>query len=166
MQQLNVYGCRRYLVSVPSNQSFKLLSIVIIRVPFEYAMIQFKSREPNTLRSICTTSDSLCMMAPFTYSSEQVVDIFTKVFCEKKFSNLKSLLGIADHAMKHDWWKVFQILFSCPCLREDFPTGFFPLSPWLYGHEVCKRWLSLASRTYKMIHFSDILHKLNINLGC
>ena len=33
---------------------------------------------------------------------EQVADIFTKVFCEKTFSNLKSLLGIADHAVKHD----------------------------------------------------------------
>ena len=68
MQQLNVYGCRGYLVSVASNQSNQLLSIVIIRVPFDYAMIQFRDREPNTLRSICTTSDSLCMMAPFTYS--------------------------------------------------------------------------------------------------
>ena len=38
----------------------------------------------------------------FCASSEQVADIFTKVFCEKKFSNLKSLLGIADHAMKHE----------------------------------------------------------------
>src|SRR5713101_8278742 len=46
----------------------QLLSTVIIRVPFKSAMIQFRSREPNTLRSICTTSDSVCMMAPFTYS--------------------------------------------------------------------------------------------------
>ena len=38
----------------------------------------------------------------FCSYSEQVADIFTKVFCEKNFSNLKSLLGIADHAMKHD----------------------------------------------------------------
>ena len=65
MQQLNVYGCREYLVSVASNQSFQILSIVIIRAPFNH----FKDREPNTLGSICTTSDSLCMMAPFTYSS-------------------------------------------------------------------------------------------------
>ena len=35
-------------------------------------------------------------------SSEQVANIFTKVFCEKTFSNLKSLPGIADHAVKHD----------------------------------------------------------------
>ena len=99
-----VYGCRGYLVSVASNQNTQLLSIVIIRVPFKSAMIQFRDREPNTLTSICTTLDSLCMMAPFTYSSqsssEQVADIFTKVFCDKTFSNLKSLLGIDDHAVK------------------------------------------------------------------
>ena len=105
MQQLNVYGCRGYLVSVALNHSFQILSIMIIRSPFESVMIQLIDREPNTLRSICTKSDSLCMMAPFTYSSaslEQVDDIFTKVFCEKKFSNLKSLLGISDHDVKHD----------------------------------------------------------------
>ena len=33
-------------------------------------------------------------------SSEQVADIFHKAFCEKTFNNLKSLLGIADHAVK------------------------------------------------------------------
>ena len=38
----------------------------------------------------------------FCASSEQVADIFTKVFCEKKFSNIKSLLGIADNAVKHE----------------------------------------------------------------
>ena len=38
----------------------------------------------------------------FCASSEQVVDIFTKVFCEKTFKNLKSLLGIVDHVVKHD----------------------------------------------------------------
>ena len=64
----------------------------------------------------------------FCAYSEQVADIFTKVFCEKAFRNLKSLLGIADQAVKHDWWQDFQILFYYPCLREDFPTGFFPLS--------------------------------------
>ena len=68
MQQLNVYGCSGNLESVDLNQNTQLLYIVIIRVPFEFAMIQFKDREPNTLRSIFTTSDSLCMMAPFTYS--------------------------------------------------------------------------------------------------
>ena len=102
MQQLNVYGCRGYLVSVVLNQSFQLLSIVIIRVTLEYSMIHFRYIEPNTLRSISTTSDSLCMMAPFTYSSEQVADIFTKVFCEKTFKNIKSLLGISDHVVKHE----------------------------------------------------------------
>ena len=69
MQQLNVCGCREYLENVTSNQSFQLLSIVIIRAPFETAMIQFEDKEPKTLRSICTTSDILCMMVPLFYSS-------------------------------------------------------------------------------------------------
>ena len=34
--------------------------------------------------------------------SEQVGYIFTKVFYEKMFSNLKSLLEIADHVVKND----------------------------------------------------------------
>ena len=63
MQQLNVYGCKGYLVSVASNQNTQLLFIVIIRVPFESTMIHFRDREPITLRSIYPTSDSLCMMA-------------------------------------------------------------------------------------------------------
>ena len=69
MQQLSVYGCRVYLESVVSNLSTQLPSTVITRVPFESARIQFRSREPDTLRFTCTTSESLCMMAPFTYSS-------------------------------------------------------------------------------------------------
>ena len=40
MQQLNVCGCREYLENVALNQSFQLLSTVIIRAPFEYVMIQ------------------------------------------------------------------------------------------------------------------------------
>ena len=38
----------------------------------------------------------------FCASSEQVADIFTNFFCEKTFSNIKSLLWIADHDVKHD----------------------------------------------------------------
>ena len=34
-------------------------------------------------------------------SSKQVADIFTKVFYEKTFSNLKSLVRIADHVVKN-----------------------------------------------------------------
>ena len=40
--------------------------------------------------------------SPPMVSSEQVAYIFTKVFCEKTFSNIKSLLGIADHVVKND----------------------------------------------------------------
>ena len=36
-------------------------------------------------------------------SSEQVADVFTKVFCENNFSNIKSLLGIDYHVVKYDW---------------------------------------------------------------
>ena len=36
-------------------------------------------------------------------SSEKVADIFTKVFYEKTFNNLKLLLGIFDHVEKNDW---------------------------------------------------------------
>ena len=35
-------------------------------------------------------------------SSEQVEDIFTKVFYDKTFGNIKSLLGIYDHVVKND----------------------------------------------------------------
>ena len=95
-------------------------------------------------------------------SLEHVADIFTKVFCEKTFRNLKSLLGIPDHAIKHDWWQYFQILFYYPCLREDFPTGFFCLFPWLYGQAVCKGWLILVSRPYSFMIFT---HKFRIKGG-
>ena len=35
-------------------------------------------------------------------SSKKVANIFTKVFCENTFSNLKSLLGIVDHVVKNN----------------------------------------------------------------
>ena len=35
-------------------------------------------------------------------SLEQVADIFTKLFYEKTFNNLQSLLGIADNLVKND----------------------------------------------------------------
>ena len=69
MQQLNVYDCRGYLDNVASNQSFQLLSTMIIREPFEYAMILFRNSEPSTLISIFTTSDNLCMMVTLLYST-------------------------------------------------------------------------------------------------
>ena len=56
----------------------------------------------------------------FCSSSEQVADIFTKAFCEKTFSNLKSLLGIADNSMKHEWRQDFQFFF----LQSMFTGGF------------------------------------------
>ena len=33
-------------------------------------------------------------------SSEQVADIFTKVFSERNFKNINSFLGISDHVVK------------------------------------------------------------------
>ena len=41
---------------------------------------------------------SLLYCAPF----EQVADIFTKVFSENNFRNLKSLIGIDDNVVKTD----------------------------------------------------------------
>ena len=35
-------------------------------------------------------------------SSEQIADIFTKVFSDNTFNNIKSLLGIANHVVKTD----------------------------------------------------------------
>ena len=131
MQQLNVCGCRGYLQNVGSNQRLPLSSIVTTKDPFESLLIHFKYNELNTLRSICTISGSLCMMVPLFYYSvhlQNKLQTSSPIFCEKTLSNLKSLLGIADHAVNHDWWQYFQILFYCPCLRKDFPTGFLPLS--------------------------------------
>ena len=106
MQQINVYGCRGYLVIVNSNQSSQLLSIVIIKEPFESIMIQFREIKPNTLRSICTISDNLCIMVPFIYSSVHLQNkqqtSSPKFFVRRHSANLKSLLGISDHAVKHD----------------------------------------------------------------
>ena len=38
----------------------------------------------------------------FCSSLEQVTYIFTKLFCVKTLRNIKSLMGIADLAVKHD----------------------------------------------------------------
>ena len=103
MQQLNVYGCMVYLESVVSNLSIQIPSTVLTRVPFEFARIQFKNQRTrhiaihmHYIREL--VHDSTIHLL-FCSSSEQVVDIFTKEFCEKTFSNLKSLLGITDHAV-------------------------------------------------------------------
>ena len=53
-------------------------------------------------------------------SSEQVADIFTKVLCEKTFNNLKSMLGIADHVVKNDWWQYFQIFVFLSMFKGGF----------------------------------------------
>ena len=105
MQQLNVYGCRVYLESVVSNLSTQIPYTLITRVPFESTKIQFRSKEPDTVIFTCTIRELVhdgTIHLLFCSSSEQVGYIFTKFFCEKTFSNLKSLLGIADHAVKHE----------------------------------------------------------------
>ena len=71
-------------------------------------------------------------------SSEQIANIFTKVFSEKNLKNIKSLLGIYDHVVNTDWRQVFLQFCSCPCLREDFPLCGFASFLVLYGQEVCK----------------------------
>ena len=105
MQQLNVYGCRGYLVSVALNQNTQLLSIVIIIVPFESTMIHRKQRTKHIeihMHYIRQLVHDGTIHLLFCASSEQVAYIFTKVFFEYTFSNLKSFLGIFDHAVKHD----------------------------------------------------------------
>ena len=132
MQQLNVYGCRVYLESVASNKNNQLLYTMIIRVPFKSTMIQFRSREPNTLRSICTTSESLCMMAPFTYS---YVHLQNKQLISSPNHFVRRPSAISNHywgllimlrSMSED--KISKFFFYSPCLREDFPMWFLPLS--------------------------------------
>ena len=81
-------------------------------------------------------------------SSEQAADIFTKVFFEKNFNNIKSLLGIFYHMVKTVWKQDFIQFCSCPCLMEDFPLCGFASFLVLYGQAVCKGWLSLLSRNY------------------
>ena len=109
MEQLNVYGCRGYLVSVASNHIFQLLFTVIIRAPFEYTMIQFRDSEPSTLRFICTTSDSLCLMVPLIYSFVHLQNkqqtYSPKFFVKRHSKILKSLQGIT------------KFCFSCPWLQ-------------------------------------------------
>ena len=59
-----------------------------------------------------------------TYS-EQVADIFTKVLCEKTFSNFKSLLGIADHVVKNDWWQDFWNFVFLSMFKRGFSHWVF-----------------------------------------
>ena len=94
-------------------------------------------------------------------SSERVADIFTKVFSENNFSNLKSLLGIANHVVNIDRTQDFIHFCSCPCLREDFPLCVFYSFCVLYGQAVCKGWLSLVAKAYLF----DIFLILYINSG-
>ena len=62
-------------------------------------------------------------------SSEQVADIFTKVFSDRTFSNLKYLLGIDDHVVNIYLIGYFIHFFSCPFLREYLPTCGFASFP-------------------------------------
>ena len=131
MQQLNVYGCRLYLESVVSNLSTQLLSNVITRVPFKSTNIKFRSRTRHIeihMHYIRELVHDGTIHLLFCSSLEQVADIFTKAFCEKTFSNLKSLLGISYHAVQA-WVKTrfYNFVYS-PCLREDFPKLVLPLS--------------------------------------
>ena len=104
MQQLDVYGCKVYLENVASNQNTQLLSILIITIPFESTMIVQRQRTKHIeihMHYIRQVVHDGTIHLLFYSSSEQVADIFTKYFCEKRYNNLKSLLGIFYHAMKH-----------------------------------------------------------------
>ena len=79
---------------------------MIIRALFKYAMIHFRDKETKPIdihmhyiRQL-VHDDTIVLL--FCASLEQVANIFTKVFCDNTFSNIKSLVGIVDHAVKHD----------------------------------------------------------------
>ena len=48
----------------------------------------------------------------FCASSKQIADIFTKVFCEKTFNNLKSLLGLLIMLWSMIYDNIFNFCFT------------------------------------------------------
>ena len=70
-------------------------------------------------------------------TDEQIANIFTKIFSEKKFTYLHSLLGMSSSG-----WSRLLSVFS---LRGGFSTGFSPFSSlslfWaLFQFQYCTRW--------------------------
>ena len=166
MQQHNVFGCREYLENVASNQSFQILSIVIIRAPFEYAIIWFRDSEPNTLRSIALHQTSC---AWWNHSPTLLLIFRTSSwYLHQSFlweDILQSQITTGDYWSCCEAWVMTR--FSNFVLLSMFKGGFFPLGfclfPWLNGHAVCKGWLSLVSRPYI---FWFITHKVRLKGGC
>ena len=96
-------------------------------------------------------------------TSKQVENIFTKVFYEKDFNNIKKMLGIA-HVVNNDLREYFLQFFSCPCLREHFPLSGFSSFFVLFGQVVCKGWLSLVYRPY-ISYIFIILYTNSVLIG-
>ena len=57
--------------------------------------------------------------------SKQLVDIFTKVLCEKTSNDIKSLLGIPDHVVKKDWWQDLQNFLFLSMFKGEFSHWVF-----------------------------------------
>ena len=106
MQQFNVYGCKGLLGECGFESEYSTTiycdnqsTIQICNDPVQRQRTKHIDIHMHYIRQL-VHDDTIHLL--FCASSEQVVDIFTKFFCEKTFSNLKSLLGIADHVVKHD----------------------------------------------------------------
>ena len=94
--------------------------------------------------------------------SEEIADIFTKVFCEKNFSNIKSLLGIFYHVVKNDLWQYFQNFVFLSMFKAGFSHWFFASFLGCMDMQFVKVWLILVSRPYNFLIFT---HKFRIKGG-
>ena len=105
MQQINIYGCRGYLVSVALNQNTQPLYIVIIRVPFKFFNDPVQRQRTKHIEIHMHYIRQLVhdgtIHLLFCASLEQVADIFSNFFV-RRHSKISTLLGIVDHAMKYD----------------------------------------------------------------
>ena len=106
MQLLNVYGCRGDLENVVLNQSFSTVifcdnqsTIQISTDPVQRIRTKHIEIHMHYIKELMHDGTIALL---YCACSEQVADIFTKVLCEKKFNNIKSLLEIDDHVMKYD----------------------------------------------------------------
>ena len=153
MKLLNVCGCREYLESLGSRQRLLQSSIFLKTiVPFLYQLIKYWGSEPNTLRSICTTSEDLCMMGSLICNISlhlSKLRTYSPKYFQRGISAILSLyLGYL--IMCEDR---LNTIFHIVLFMSMFEGGFSYL--WfchfflvLYGQVVCKRWLSLVSRPF------------------
>ena len=158
MQQLNVYGCRGYLVNVASNQNIQLLSIVIS----EYDLnLQWSNSETEnqTHWDPYALHDTACawwhhsptLLFIFRTSSRHLHQSVLWEYIQQYQITIRDCLSFSEA------W--LMTIFSNFVLLSMFKGGFFPLGfclfPCLNGHALCKGWLSLVSRPYNfLIYYS------------